>query len=145
MKETTMTYLKPIPVKTPDNSPYWDAADRHELVLQKCESCKEYLHPPGPSCAKCGSPAVSWEEIGNDIQGTIYSYVISHRPFLPGFQDDLPLIIAQVELDKVPEVKIMANVLDCDYEKIQIGMPVKMIWQDLPEGRSLPQWKPIDA
>ena len=33
-----MSYQKPIPVKTPDNQPYWDAADRHELVLQKFDT-----------------------------------------------------------------------------------------------------------
>lgn len=135
-----MSYQKPIPVKTQDNQPYWDAADRHELVLQKCETCNSYNHPPGPACAKCGSVELSWESQGNDITGTIYSYVVSYRPFLPGFQDDLPTIIVVVELDNLQEVRIIGNVLGCAPEEVKIGMPVKMIWQDITEDRALPQW-----
>ncbi|MFJ5766360.1 Zn-ribbon domain-containing OB-fold protein [Lysinibacillus sp. NPDC093210] len=135
-----MSYQKPIPLKTQDNQPYWDAADRHELVLQKCETCNSYNHPPGPACAKCGSTELSWESQGSDITGTIYSYVVSYRPFLPGFQDDLPTIIVVVQLDHLNEVKIIGNVLACPPEDVKIGMPVKMTWQDITEDRALPQW-----
>ncbi|MFJ7647147.1 Zn-ribbon domain-containing OB-fold protein [Lysinibacillus sp. NPDC097279] len=135
-----MSYQKPIPLKTQDNQPYWDAADRHELVLQKCETCNAYNHPPGPACSKCGATELSWESQGSDITGTIYSYVVSYRPFLPGFQDDLPTIIVVVQLDKLNEVKIIGNVLACPPEEIKIGMPVKMTWQDITEDRALPQW-----
>lgn len=138
-----MTYEKPIPYKTIDNHPYWDAADNHEFALQKCGDCNGYAHPPGPACAKCGSQHVSWENFGNEITAKIYSYVITYRPFLPGFQDDLPTIIAQAQLDQLPDVKIMCNVLQCDEKDIHIGMPVQMVWQTITEDRALPQWEPI--
>ena len=137
-----MDYQKPIPLKNQDNHPYWDAADRHELMIQKCESCQHYSHPPGPACAKCGSTELSWENLGNEVNGTVYSFIISYRPFLPGFQDDLPLVIAVVELEKVPQVKLIANVLNCNPEEVEIGMNVKMTWQDMTEERALPQWIP---
>lgn len=133
-------YQKPIPLKTQDNQPYWDAADRHELMLQKCQTCHAYNHPPGPACAKCGSTELNWESQGCHITGIIYSYVVSYRPFLPGFQDELPTIIVVVQLDHLQEVKIIGNVLECPPEEIKIGMPVKMIWQDITEDRALPQW-----
>lgn len=139
-----MEFQKPIPLKTIDNHPYWDAADRHELAVQKCETCSAYNHPPGPSCAKCGSEEVVWEKLGSEIEGSVYSYIVSYRPFLPGFQDDLPLIIAQVELNQYPEIKIMANILECGPEEVQIGMPVQMTWIDINEERAIPQWKPAN-
>lgn len=140
-----MAYEKPIPLKTEDNHPYWDAADKHELALQKCNDCGHYAHPPGPSCAHCGSQNVGWEQLGKDVLATIYTYVISYRPFLPGFQDDLPLVIAQAQLDKAPEVKVMCNLLDCDAADVRVGMPVKMVWQDITDDRSLPQWIPAES
>ena len=138
-----MEYQKPIPLKTEDNKHYWDMADQHELSLQKCNDCGHYAHPPGPSCVHCGGQNLSWEELGKDVRATIYSYVITYRPFLPGFQDDLPLIIAQAELEKVPEVKIMCNVIDCKADNVYIGMSVQMTWQDITEDRALPQWVPV--
>lgn len=137
-----MDYQKPIPLKTEDNQAFWDAADQHKMVVQKCRDCGHYAHPPGPSCATCGSQNVTWEELGSDIQASVYTYVISNRPFLPGFQDDVPLIIAQAELKQAPEVKMMCNIVDCKPEDVYIGMPVKMIWQDITEERALPQWMP---
>ena len=139
-EETKVKYEKPIPLKTMDNAPYWDAADRHELALQKCESCNSYNHPPGPSCANCGSVDVVWKNHGSDIQGTVYSYVVSHRPFLPGFQNDIPLVIAVIELTDLPEVKIMGNVINGNAENVTIGTAVKMVWEDVTEDRAVPQW-----
>lgn len=132
-----------MPLKTQDNSPYWDAADRHELCLQKCNSCGGHEHPAGPSCSKCGSTELNWINFGNDVKAKIYSYIISYRPFLPGFQNDLPLIIAQAELEQVPEVKITCNVLQCKPEDMEIGIPVQMIWEDITQDRALPQWIPM--
>lgn len=138
-----MGYEKPIPLKTQDNKPYWDAADEHKLKLQRCNSCKEYSHPPGPSCTKCGSTDMIWEDFGSEVKGKVYSYIIGYRPFLPGFQDDIPLVIAQMELEEAPGVLIIGNVLECDSEDVEIGMPVQMIWKDITEDRALPQWIPV--
>ncbi|MCW1928383.1 Zn-ribbon domain-containing OB-fold protein [Bhargavaea beijingensis] len=135
-------YEKPVPLKTLDNHPYWDAADRHELALQKCSDCKGYIHPPGPSCPSCGSPATEWENLGSDISATVYSYITSYRPFLPGFQHDLPTVITVAALDVAPEVKIMANIIGCPAEEVEIGMPLKMTWTDITPDRALPQWTP---
>lgn len=139
-EETKVKYEKPIPLKNLDNAPYWDAADRHELALQKCNSCGKYAHPPGPSCAHCGSQDVTWDNLGSDIQGTVYSYIVSYRPFLPGFQHDIPLVIAVIQLDSAPDVTIIGNVLQVTADDLTIGTPVKMVWQDITEDRALPQW-----
>jgi|SRR5699024_3925513 len=139
-----MSYQKPIPLKNEDNKTYWDAADNHKLMLQKCNVCEAYAHPPGPTCANCGSDDISWEDFGSEVTAVIYSYIITYRPFLPGFQDDLPTIIALGKLDKVPEVKIMCNVRNCSDKDIKIDMPIKMIWEDINEERALPQWSAIE-
>ena len=139
-EETKVIYEKPIPLKNTYNAPYWDAADRHELNVQKCNTCNAYNHPPGPSCASCGSVDVIWENQGSAIQGTVYSYVVSYRPFLPGFQNDIPLVIAVVELNHLPEVKIIGNILNGNAENVTIGSAVNMVWEDVTEDRAVPQW-----
>lgn len=139
-EETKVKYEKPIPLKNLDNAPYWDAADRHELALQKCNTCSSYNHPPGPACASCGSTDLTWDNLGSTITGTIYSYVVSYRPFLPGFQHDIPLVIAVVELDNLPGVRIIGNVLDGNADNVTIGTAVNMVWVDATEERAIPQW-----
>src|SRR5699024_3850194 len=138
-----MSYQKPIPLKNEDNKLYRDAADEHTLKLQICEKCKTYAQPPGPSCANCGNDHMTWEDFGDEVTATVYSYIITYRPFLPGFQGDLPTIIALGKLDKAPSVKIMCNVRNCTDKEIRIDMPIKMIWEDINEERALPQWSKI--
>ena len=142
-EKTSTKYEKPIPLKTLDNHPYWDAADNHELAIQCCGDCQKAIHPPGPACPHCGSPKIEWINYGSDITGEIYSYVMTYVPMLPGFQHDLPTIIAQVSVDQVPGIQITANIINAKPEDIAIGKAVKMTWLDITEDRALPQWKLI--
>ena len=142
-EKTSTKYEKPIPLKTLDNHPYWDAADNHELAIQCCGDCQKAIHPPGPAWPHCGSPNMEWINYGSDITGEIYSYVITYVPMLPGFQHDLPTIIAQVSVDQVPGIQITANIINAKPEDIAIGKVVKMTWLDITEDRALPQWKLI--
>lgn len=140
-EQTKVDYAKPIPLKTIDNAPYWDAADQHKLTLQKCTDCGQFAHPPGPSCSHCGSSNVVWEEQGDQIFGEVYSYVISYRPFLPGFMsEDCPLVIAVVKLEE-QNITIIGNILDCEPADVKIGKKVQMVWVDINEERAIPQWK----
>ncbi|MBM7664136.1 putative OB-fold protein [Solibacillus kalamii] len=139
-EETKVIYEKPIPLKNTYNAPYWDAADRHELNVQKCNTCSNYNHPPGPSCANCGSIDLIWENLGSTITGEVYTYIVSNRPFLPGFQNELPTVIAVVQLEEYPDIKIIGNVLHGNTETVSIGTKVKMVWIEATEERAIPQW-----
>lgn len=143
MEKISVKYEKPIPLKTLDNKPYWDSADNHELSIQNCETCNKAIHPPGPACPHCGSQEIGWVNYGNEITGKIYSFVTTYVPMLPGFQHDLPTIIAQVEVEQIEGVRIMANIINAKPEDIEIGKPVKMTWIDITEDRALPQWELI--
>ena len=134
-------YQKPIPFKTQDNARYWDAADQHQLAIQHCCNCEKAIHPPGPACPKCGSTELNWVDYGNEITGTIYSYVVTYVPMLPGFQDDLPTIILQVAVDQVDGVQIIGNLINGSAKDVTIGKKVKMTWVDIDEERALPQWE----
>ncbi len=37
-------YFKPLPKPTPSSRPFWDAAKKHELKLQKCGACSQYIY-----------------------------------------------------------------------------------------------------
>ena len=131
---------KPTPLEDPDQQPYWDAANRAELALQKCESCGEFVHPPGPGCPWCGGADLAWVSIGTNVIGTVYSFIIVHRAFLPSFVEDVPYVVALVDVDGAPGVRITANVIGVDPGDVSIGMPARMFWEERSPGRRLPQW-----
>jgi len=137
-----MNSEKPLPlVSDPDGAPYWAAAKRHRLSLQQCDQCHSFLYPPGPACPHCGSSLISYNDIGSEVTGRVYSYIISYRAFVAGFSDDVPYVVALVDVDGVPDVKILADLIDCRPDEVRIGMPVHMTWEDRTEDVTLPQWK----
>lgn len=132
----------PRPVPDPDVSgaPFWEAAARHELVLQTCASCGTIRHPPRPMCAVCNSMEYTFEQASG--RGRIWSWVIAHAPVLPSFAEKVPYNVVVVELDE--GMRMVGNLLDVDNDAIEEGMPVTVDFEDVEEGVSLPVWRPAE-
>ena len=89
-------------------------------MIQKCSQCGTLRHPPRPMCHACRS--VDWEAQPSAGTGSVHSYVIMHHPPVPGY--DFPVAVALVDLDE--GTRIVANVVDCPFEDIHIGMKVEL-------------------
>jgi len=126
-----------------DARPYWEAAKTHRLALQCCTKCKVFLYPPGPACPHCGGIEISYRDLGARITGKLYSYIVTHRAFVPGFSDEVPYIVALAEVDQAGNIKLLANLINCKPEEVRIGMPLKMVWQERTQEISMPQWEKV--
>jgi len=136
-----MDQPKPLPnMQDADALPYWNAAKAHRLDLQCCPQCNVFLYPPGPTCPHCGGFDVPYNELGSLISGQLYSYIVTHRAFVPGFSDEVPYIVALVEVEQAGNIKLLANLINCKPENVRIGMPLKMVWEDRTPEISIPQW-----
>ena len=127
------------------------AADRqHKFVMKKCSACNLLRYPPGSGCPWCMSLEWTWQEVSG--KGTIYSYEIIVHSIQPGFRDITPYPVVVVELDEqrgVPTehegVRVIANLVDANFQpaaeaNVAIGKRVKVVFQDLSEDFSLPQF-----
>jgi uncharacterized OB-fold protein len=128
------------PEPTPETQEFWDGTAAGELRLQRCASCAHVFFPPRPFCPACASREVS--SFAASGQGTLYSYLIHHRP-VPGFTP--PYAIAVVELTEGP--RMMSNIVDCPQtpEALVLDMPLEVTFQKLDERISLPLFRPARA
>ena len=55
-------------------------------------------------------------------KGRLYSYTIAQAPTHPAFADDVPYVIAIVELAEGPH--ITTNLVGCQPDRVTIGMPL---------------------
>lgn len=131
-------YTKPIPLPTEDSKPYWEAARNHELKLQQCRDCGAFWFPPGAVCAECTSDSYDWRTVSGN--GKVFSFVIFHRPYHPGFKDELPYVVGCIELDEGP--RLLSNVIGCKPEDVRCDMPVEVTFEDISEEISLPKFRP---
>src|ERR1051326_2387984 len=91
-------------------------------------------------CPYCFSGSFEWERASG--QGTVYSFTIIYRPPSPGFQNKVPYVLALIDLFE--GVRMMTNVIECEPGDVEIGMPVEVVFDDLNDTISLPQFRPVE-
>ena len=120
---------RPLPdVTEPLMAPFWQAARRHVLVVQKCDNCGDVRFPPLEICSTCWSTEQTWQEI--EPTGTVWSFVVYHRALAPSMKDDVPYVIGRVKTDAGPMFTVR---LDVPREDARVGMPVEATWEDVDD------------
>ena len=127
-------YDKPLPNPDLDTKPFWDGLKNHKLMLQQCGGCGRIRHYPRPVCDNCYSMAVDWLEASG--QGTLHSWTITHHAFLPGFKQDLPLLLATVDLAE--GVRMNCQLKGVDPAELELGLPVKVAYEAATDEVTLP-------
>jgi len=118
--------------------PFWQAAKRHELHIQRCGSCGAYVFYPREVCAECLSSDLTWIKVSG--RGTVYSYTIAQAPTHPAFAEDVPYIVAIVELTEGPH--ITTNITGCKPDAVRIGMPVIATFDEVTPDMTLVKFRP---
>ncbi|WP_329280924.1 bifunctional MaoC family dehydratase N-terminal/OB-fold nucleic acid binding domain-containing protein [Streptomyces sp. NBC_00691] len=126
---------RPRPVVNRDNAGFWEGVAAHRLLIQRCGDCAALRLPWLPGCADCGSPA--WDTVEASGAGTVYSYVVMHHPPFPAF--DPPYAVGLVELAE--GVRMVSNVVGVPYDKVRIGMPVRLEFLRVDEELELPVFR----
>jgi hypothetical protein len=114
-----------VPKATPESAPFWDAAARRELVMQRARSDGRYFFYPRGFVP--GHPDDEFDWVPVSGRGVLVSYVIDHRPF-PGFEHESP-VIALVRLVEGP--RMMTNIVGVEPvpENLPIGAPVRVAFR----------------
>ncbi|MDS0474412.1 Zn-ribbon domain-containing OB-fold protein [Natrinema sp. 1APR25-10V2] len=116
---------RPVPDVTPETERYWEAAAEGRLLVRECQDCGLTYHYPRALCPDCFSDDVDWVEAAGT--GEVYSYSVARS--MSGWpDDDLPLVVAYVELDEGP--RMVTNV-DCDPDEVTVGSRVEVRFADV--------------
>ncbi|MGW5664312.1 bifunctional MaoC family dehydratase N-terminal/OB-fold nucleic acid binding domain-containing protein [Streptomyces sp. NPDC003758] len=130
---------RPRPVINRDNAGFWNGVARHRLLIQRCGDCGTPRFPWLPGCNACGSP--EWDTFEASGAGTVYSYVVLHHPPFPAFGP--PYAVGLIELAE--GVRIVSNVTGVPYDKVRIGMPVRLAFERYDEELELPVFRADDG
>ncbi len=130
----------PQPMASNESLPWWEAAAQHRLVVQRCSECSHQRLPPAPICPSCRSSASDWQEVTG--RGELYSYTTVHRAISPG--QDLPFVIAVVELEGAEGVRLITNLVDSPLDELEIGLPVEVVWEDMSDDLAIPRFRVVE-
>ena len=139
MTSGTTRPAKPVPVVQPWARPFWEAARRHELVLQHCSTCDRTIHYPRVACPHCGGEDLGWRRASG--RGTIYSFTVVESNAPSAFLADLPYVVAIVQLEE--GVRMMSNVVECTPGELCCDQSVEVVFERLDDEFTLPRFRPL--
>lgn len=132
-----MEWSRPIPAVDKSSSEFWQRCRHGRLSVQKCPMCGHLQFYPRLICGQCGADP---ELIDVSGAGTVYTYTVVRHNGAPAFRDEVPYVLAMVELLEGP--MIMGNVTACRPEDVTIGMQVVVDFVPVSEHIGIPMWRP---
>jgi uncharacterized OB-fold protein len=137
---------RPVPVADELSRPFWDAAARHELRVQRCAGCARLCHPPRAYCPSCGSrrPA-QWASVTGPLR--LRSWTTVHVDVLPGTHP--PFLVGEAGIDGEDTVTITAQVTSPPDGRLRLHQEVAVVFVDLesPAGEpfTLLRFNPVEG
>ena len=136
-----------------ENLAYFKHCSQHDFHLQKCDDCSLLRYPPNTGCPWCGGANATWTQV--EGKGEVHSYEEVHHAIQPAFKGHTPYMVLLVDLDtqkgkpsEVEALRVVANLTSPDgvlappevVKTVGIGTRVRMVFADVTDGLSLPQW-----
>ena len=125
----------------PEFEPFWQNLRDGYLSFPFCRNngCERFHWYPMKCCPHCRGEYLDWMPVKGP--GRIFTWTVVQHAFSEEFIDKLPYIVALIEFDDAPGVRLVSNIIDADKENIVIGarvepvFPVKDVDQPLLEFR----------
>jgi hypothetical protein len=130
----------PAPAASRETLAWWQAAAEHRLLVQRCNDCGRTHLPPGPLCPACRSFHRGWQEVSGC--GTVYTYTVVHRAYLPSLAQRVPYVVIVVELEGGGGARLLSNLVDAEPHTVRVGMPVRVVWDDIAPELAVPRFRP---
>ena len=129
-----------LPKLTPNNEHFWTGGRDGELRFLRCTACRAWIHPPQPVCPACLGKDLAPEAVSG--RGRVFSFTVNHQAWIPGQGE--PYVVALVEIEEEPALRLTTNVVNCPPEAVAIGMPVRVVFEER-EDVWIPLFEPAEG
>ena len=112
----------------PLTAPFFAGAARGELLVPRCDACGAYVWYPQAACPYDGG-ALTWTAVSG--RGTLFTWAVVRRAFLPAFDDRVPFVTALVALAEDPSVRLCTYIVDAAPDALVADAPVAVSFRPL--------------
>ncbi|GAA5048432.1 bifunctional MaoC family dehydratase N-terminal/OB-fold nucleic acid binding domain-containing protein [Nocardia callitridis] len=124
------------PLVSLDTEFFWAGTKVDELRIQRLPD-GTLRHPPIPAIWLDKTETTDYLVASG--RGTVFSYVVHHAPKVPG--RELPFVVALIELEE--GVRMLGELRGIDPAQVEVGLPVRVEFEKLPDETVLPVWRVI--
>jgi uncharacterized OB-fold protein len=107
---------------------YFAGAAEGALRIPRCTGCARWCWYPEPVCPACGG-RLAWTATAG--HGTLFSWVVVERAFLPAFAEMVPFVTALVALDEDPAVRVVTLIVDADPATLAVDQAMEAVFRPL--------------
>jgi len=89
-------------------------------------------------CPHCGDPNAELAFRAVSGRGVVRAWTVMHQSFVGGFEDQLPFVLVDVELDDQVDLRMVARLLDGPDVALHVGDRVRSVFEDVAPGVAIP-------
>ena len=134
---STEAVARPLPQVSAEMAPFFEAARRQQLVVQRCRGCGTLRFPARDRCSACLGREAEWVPVSG--RGTVLSFAVMHQVYHPGFAAEVPYAVVLVALDEGP--RMISNVVGVPPSDIRIGTPLEVVFEAVSPEVTLPKFR----
>lgn len=113
---------------THDSKHHYQGWLDEKLLINRCDDCSAFHHPPKPVCPECWSTRLTPTEVSGKGVVHLAMHLFQGAP-APGVDYTKgPHPVVAVDLEDAPGVRFSSTVIDCPVEDVVIGLPVELSW-----------------
>ena len=128
------------PIPDEDTLWFWEGCRRQRLLIQHCDACQRFRFPPSPMCPYCLSTLYTWQD--DPGRGEVQTYCVYYAELAgPAWGAALPYVVAIIRLHH-SGVRMLSNLVCKEVRMARIGLPVRVIFDRLDTGVTLPKFIP---
>ena len=113
----------PQPYKDEDNAPFLAGWREGKLLLQQSRDGGPLFFYPRPICPYTGSTDLVWREVSG--RGKVVSFSLITRPNHPSFNEEVPIILAEVALDE--GTSLLGRIIGAEAASIASGARLELL------------------
>ena len=140
MEPNSALPMKPLPEVSDLTRPFWEAAGRGSLVVQRCTACGHRRFPPGPVCTRCLGAASEWTPVSG--RGRVLSHLVFHQGYSAAWKPHTPYSVLMVQLDEGP--RMFSDLDDPDKRHVDadlVGRAVVVWFDPAGDGIAVPRFR----
>ncbi|WP_372505723.1 Zn-ribbon domain-containing OB-fold protein [Actinomadura madurae] len=73
--------------------------------------------------------------------GTVYTYTVVRHAVVPALAGSVPYVIAVLEFDDAPGIRMIANIVESDVDAVRVGSRVQLAWDDIDDEVTVPRFR----
>lgn len=125
-----------------DNAAYHRGLLERRLLINRCDDCGHWHHPPRSVCPRCWSRSVTATDVRGDGFVALIT-ILRQGPPQPGIDYGEGHALVAVELDEQPGLRIAGTVVGTPAGQLRIGDRVRVLWRDLPGRQPRPDFEVV--